>query len=788
MDVSGKVKEAETYHSMGLLDESLLVYEQILSETAPLEPSLKDSVTEKVTELKAEIESFDSNEAVSVSAEDIAFFKKTLSIKDDFSEVLESAGAFKELGLFREALVEYAILLRDDQPWDEVIADMATCLLNGYSPSEVVSQAQKCIDNTAFENPDKARVSFELGREIEKRENKELAHEFYTVAHQLNPENKEIKKKFETTASGLSYNSRYDYLIRRNKISTKQLQQALTQSKRTKKSVEFVLLETFKITIDDLGKSLSLFYNRPFKTYDPGMKCPYELIRNLKKAFLLNMRWVPLSWEKDKIEILIDDPKDLGKTDQIQSLMKTDKISFCVGIDEHIVAFIDHFFDEDKANPSISETEENVEFDSLLDIEFEEDDKELEKEMEEELIDESSSQVVKLIDQLIISAFRKNVSDIHLEPVPESQCVNVRFRIDGICQDYFKVPISMARGMISRVKIMAQLDISERRLPQDGKIKFKRKGLPVFELRVATLPTTGGFEDAVLRILSRTNALELDKIGLSEKKLSLIEKIITQPYGLMLVVGPTGSGKTTTLHSALSYINKPGVKIWTAEDPVEITQQGLRQVEAKPQIGLDFARVMRAFLRADPDVIMIGEMRDQETASIALEASLTGHLVFSTLHTNSSAETVTRVLDMGFNPIYFADALLGVLAQRLVRTLCPECRKPHQPSKQEFEEIVSEYGKADFASTGIKHSPDLSLYNAAGCESCSETGYSGRIAIHELLVNDAEIKNMIKRGDTTENIFKKSVACGMTTLKQDGIKKVFDGLTDMREVRRVCIN
>jgi type II secretory ATPase GspE/PulE/Tfp pilus assembly ATPase PilB-like protein len=185
---------------------------------------------------------------------------------------------------------------------------------------------------------------------------------------------------------------------------------------------------------------------------------------------------------------------------------------------------------------------------------------------------------------------------------------------------------------------------------------------------------------------------------------------------------------------------------------------------------------------------MIGEMRDQETASIALEASLTGHLVFSTLHTNNSAETVTRILDMGFNPIYFADALLGVLAQRLVRTLCPECRKQHHPSKQEFEEIVSEYGKADFASTGIKHGPDLSIYKAAGCESCSETGYSGRIAIHELLVNDAEIKNMIKRGDTTENIFKKSVAYGMTTLKQDGIQKVFAGLTDMQEVRRVCIN
>ena len=335
---------------------------------------------------------------------------------------------------------------------------------------------------------------------------------------------------------------------------------------------------------------------------------------------------------------------------------------------------------------------------------------------------------------------------------------------------------------------MSHLDIAERRLPQDGKIKFKRKGLRPFELRVATLPTAGGFEDAVLRILASAGAMKLDDMSLNDRNLNLMKKIIAKPYGLVQVVGPTGSGKTTTLHAALGHINKPGIKIWTAEDPVEITQAGLRQVEAKPRIGLNFARIMRAFLRADPDVIMIGEMRDEETASIGVEASLTGHLVFSTLHTNSAPETVTRLLDMGLNPLNFADAFLGVLAQRLVRRLCTKCRKEYHPAEEEFEEIVDFYGNDHFAATGIKYSPDLTLYRPAGCEICSGTGYKGRLAIHELMEGTAKIKKMIKGRAPTEEIFEQAIEDGMTTLKQDGTLKVLQGITDLAEVRRVCIS
>jgi type II secretory ATPase GspE/PulE/Tfp pilus assembly ATPase PilB-like protein len=335
---------------------------------------------------------------------------------------------------------------------------------------------------------------------------------------------------------------------------------------------------------------------------------------------------------------------------------------------------------------------------------------------------------------------------------------------------------------------MSNLDIAERRLPQDGKIKFRRKGVPTFELRVATLPTAGGFEDVVMRILASAGAMAMDEMGLIERNLDVLNQIVYKPYGLILAVGPTGSGKTTSLHAILGHINTPGVKIWTAEDPIEITQAGLRQTEVRPKIGLDFARMMRAFLRADPDIIMIGEMRDEETASIGVEASLTGHLVFSTLHTNSAPETVTRLLDMGLNPLNFSDAFLGVLAQRLTRRLCKNCREEYPVTEEEFEMITNDFGQENFSKTGIEYDSEMILARHVGCENCSGTGYRGRMGIHELMEGTPEIKLMIKQQANTEQIFERAIDQGMLTLKQDGILKVLKGATDMEEVRRVCIN
>jgi type II secretory ATPase GspE/PulE/Tfp pilus assembly ATPase PilB-like protein len=290
-----------------------------------------------------------------------------------------------------------------------------------------------------------------------------------------------------------------------------------------------------------------------------------------------------------------------------------------------------------------------------------------------------------------------------------------------------------------------------------------------------------------MRILAASKPLPLEKMGFLERNLSEFKKILQKPYGICLVVGPTGSGKTTTLHSGLGFINTPDMKIWTAEDPVEITQPGLRQVQVHPKIDFTFAIAMRAFLRADPDVIMVGEMRDHETAATGIEASLTGHLVFSTLHTNSAPETITRLLDMDIDPFNFADALLGIMAQRLVRTLCKDCKEEYAPTQEEFAELMQEYGLEAWEKLGVRYSSSFRLYRPKGCPKCTNSGYRGRMGIHELLVATDETKRRIQKREPIEELRKQAIRDGMTTLLQDGIQKVLLGVTDFKQVRAVCI-
>jgi len=376
-------------------------------------------------------------------------------------------------------------------------------------------------------------------------------------------------------------------------------------------------------------------------------------------------------------------------------------------------------------------------------------------------------------------------SDIHIEPYGEKRETLVRFRVDGSCFEYMKIPQSYRRAIVSRLKIMASLDIAERRKPQDGKIKFRLGDSREIELRVATVPTAGGNEDIVMRILAASEPLPLDKMGFSDRNLRELKFISEKPYGIILCVGPTGSGKTTTLHSVLGNINKPERKIWTAEDPVEITQYGLRQVQVHPKIGFTFAIAMRAFLRADPDVIMVGEMRDKETADIGIEASLTGHLVLSTLHTNSSVETVTRLLDMGCDPFSFADAMLGVLAQRLTKRICKDCKEEYMASPEEYEALKTAYGAEHWDKLGLGTS--VKLFRGKGCETCNKSGFKGRIALHELLIGTDRMKRMIQTKAKTEEMVKAALEDGMTTLVQDGIQKVLQGNTTYKMVKAVAI-
>jgi type II secretory ATPase GspE/PulE/Tfp pilus assembly ATPase PilB-like protein len=383
----------------------------------------------------------------------------------------------------------------------------------------------------------------------------------------------------------------------------------------------------------------------------------------------------------------------------------------------------------------------------------------------------------------IANAIREGASDIHIEPFEMK--LKVRYRLDGVLREVLSPPRKLAGAIASRIKIMASLDIAEKRKPQDGKIRFKTSGNKIVELRVATIPTTNNNEDVVLRLLATAEPLPLDQM-MRRETFERFKTIIEKPYGIVMVVGPTGSGKTTTLHSALAYINKPERKIWTAEEPVEITQYGLRQLQVNPKAGPTFAQAMRAFLRADPDVIMVGEMRDHETVKMGIEASLTGHLVFSTLHTNTAPETITRLIDMGMDPYNFADALLGVLAQRLTRTLCPNCKEEYHPDRLEYDHIRDLYGEYFDERLGVPYTDDLRLYQPKGCRECNDVGYKGRRGLYELLIGDRPMKIQIIERCLVEDLRDVAVKGGMTTLLQDGIHHTFLGNTDMKQVLSVC--
>ncbi len=391
--------------------------------------------------------------------------------------------------------------------------------------------------------------------------------------------------------------------------------------------------------------------------------------------------------------------------------------------------------------------------------------------------------IVRLVHRIFSDAYRRGASDIHIEPNGAEDNTIVRFRIDGDCVVYRELPPASRRALVARMKILAGLDIAERRKPQDGKIRLRLSGQPV-ELRVATFPTSRGDEDAVLRILASSKPLPLGQMGLSSRNHREVARILARPYGLILCVGPTGSGKTTTLHSMLGAINTPDMKIWTAEDPVEITQAGLRQMQVNVRAGVTFAAAMRAFLRGDPDVIMVGEMRDEETAGTAVEASLTGHLVLSTLHTNSAPETVVRLIDMGLDPFSFADALVGVLAQRLARGLCKVCRESYRAPPDARAEVAQALGEEALAARLA--GAELMLWRAPGCSACGNTGYKGRIALHELMVTDPALKRLVARSAPVDELREAAMASGMTTLLQDGVEKCLAGLTDLRQVLAVC--
>ncbi|MDE2118840.1 MAG: GspE/PulE family protein [Betaproteobacteria bacterium] len=601
--------------------------------------------------------------------------------------------------------------------------------------------------------------------------------------------------------------TKYDYLVADAVISAAEFELAARTARRKGVDIENVLIDEFQVALPALGKALSTFFGVPYEPHKPERIKPSDLLKNLKREYVESSHWVPIEESQEGLVILTTDPERIQASRVVNNIFPKNRLAYKVCSQREFKQVLDLFYGGGASSDATGgfAVDESSMDELLTSMGGEEE--EAGTVSQEDVSAATDNELVKLVNKIIVDAYRMGASDIHIEPMPGKGKTGIRVRKDGSLMNYIEVPSTYRNALVTRLKIMCDLDISEKRKPQDGKIKFKKFGPLDIELRVATIPSQGGVEDVVMRILASGEPLPLEKMGFSARNNELIRETVSKPYGLFFVCGPTGSGKTTTLHSILKYINKPDTKIWTAEDPVEITQKGLRQVQINKKAGLDFATIMRAFLRADPDVIMVGEMRDKETVSIGIEASLTGHLVFATLHTNSAPESINRLLDMGMDPFNFADALLGILAQRLGKRLCGDCKKPHTATADEIKAMLAEYSEelkntaswrkdpvaatkalyAEWMKLFADDKGQFTLYEPVGCEKCSGTGYRGRVGLHELLIGTDAVKKAIQEHARVAELLAICLEDGMHTLKQDGMEKVLQGITDMHQIRAVCI-
>lgn len=591
------------------------------------------------------------------------------------------------------------------------------------------------------------------------------------------------------------FRSKYDFLVADSVLTAAQLERA-HHAAGAGREVEQVLAHDYHVKLPILGAALARFYGVPYEPFRPERSKPTGVLKNLKREFVEHNQWLVIEQDQDLLVILATDPEAVKHSRMVRNIFPKARLALRVTTDAEFRLTVDKFFGAAADGASV---------DALLSGMQAQDEEAGAAVADAGAVDDN--ELVRLVNKIILDAYRQGASDIHIEPGAGQEKTLIRFRKDGALEPYAEVPASYRSALLARIKIMCDLDTSEHRKPQDGKIRFGKYVPLDIELRVLTIPSAGGVEDVVMRILAAGEPIPLEQLGVLAHNMARLKQAIAKPHGLFFVCGPTGSGKTTTLHSVLRYLNTPETKIWTAEDPVEITQKGLRQVQVNRKTGLDFATVMRSFLRADPDIIMIGEMRDKETVSIALEASLTGHLVLATLHTNSAPESIMRLLDMGMDPFNCADALLGVLAQRLARRLCAHCRKPYLASAQEVDSLLAEYcaeirppassevdgearkalARGHWTERYADSAGRFTLYQPVGCALCNR-GYKGRIGLHELMIATDKIKRMLQERARAADLLMAALEDGMLTLKMDGIEKVLAGATDMKQVRMVCIN
>jgi type II secretory ATPase GspE/PulE/Tfp pilus assembly ATPase PilB-like protein len=589
-----------------------------------------------------------------------------------------------------------------------------------------------------------------------------------------------------------------DLLVENGLITELKLKEAQERARTDRKKLLDLLVEQYEISEKSITKCLAEMHGVEYLEFSKDMQINPELIENITEPYCKRSLICPYKQTLDEngdlqLQVVMHNPKDFIVIEdiEIRTGAKISKILMSSRVE--ILQMIHHALHPEAAAAGEGEPEALGElFDQLADDLGIEQQEEVEAVSIKDGAKEDDAPIVRLCNRIIEDAFRLGGSDIHIEPM--EKMVLVRVRRDGALEKTLNIPFHAKNALVARYKIMSDMNITEHRVPQDGRIRFKEHGGRYnIELRVNICPTVGGNEDIVMRILADSKPLPLQKMGFLDWVIKPYEAQFLKPYGMVLCVGPTGSGKTTTLHATVANINTPDRKILTAENPVEITQEGLRQVQIKPEVGLTFKEALRAFLRQDPDVIMVGEMRDFETCSIAIEAALTGHLLFSTLHTNNAPETVTRLVDIGIDPVTLSDAMLCVLAQRLCKTICPKC-KVKQPIPDEDIAGISAKREGDVVKyIDREFRLDEMYIKGPGCEACNGTGLKGRMGIHELLVGTEEVKRMIVSGARIAEIREagkkpdEKSGFRMYELFEDGFFKCLMGRADIRSVRGVCI-
>ena len=547
-------------------------------------------------------------------------------------------------------------------------------------------------------------------------------------------------------------------------VTPAQVQEALDLQTQKGGRIGELLIGMKVLNSAQVAEAVATQLDLPFLQTLDADEIPDDLIREVPIAFARTHGFVPLGQTEEQVVLIATaDPLDMATQDSLRTLLRRE-VDLAVATPETIIAAINAAYDRStRQAESAVEALEGEEGSEIGDV-------------EEDVVDllyvdgDDEAPIIRLVNSLMSQALKDRASDIHIEPFERE--MSVRFRIDGVLREIIKPPKRFQNSITSRVKIMAGLNIAEKRLPQDGRIRLKVAGKDI-DIRVSTVPTSYG-ERIVMRILDRSNVLrDLDTIGFSQQNLRVMNELIQKPHGIILVTGPTGSGKTTTLYACLAKINKPNLNILTIEDPVEYQLKGVGQVQVNPKIELTFAGGLRSFLRQDPDVIMVGEIRDRETAEIAIQASLTGHLVLSTVHTNDAPGAVTRLVDMNIEPFLVASSLVGVLAQRLVRTICQNCKYEYTPSVEELQEVGMD--------------PDVAkrLWKGEGCSQCQGTGYRGRMGIYELMLVDDDIRRLILQNTDAATVKNMARQKGLRTLREDGADKVLAGVTTASEVARV---